>query len=607
MTTDMPDRHGWRTVRGLAPAVALAFRGASAQLGLLSVLALAGAVLPVAVTWLTKLVIDSVTGGSAMDALLPMAIALAVLGALTATLPQVTQYLSAEAQRRISRAAKDRLYQAVNRFPGLGRFEDPRFLNQLRLAEAADSAPAQLTVAAMQLVRNVITALGLFGSLYVISPLIAGIVLVAALPTLVAELALAKRRVHTAMRLSPDERRELFYQMLLSDERASKEIRLFGTGDFLRGRMMRTMSDIHAARRALDRRELFIQSGLECFAAVVAGTGLVWAILAAGRGELTAGDVAMFVAAVAGVQTALTGTVSLLAQANEQLMIFNHYTVVVGTPPELPVAEHPVATPELRRGIVLDDVWFRYGDDLPWVLRGVSLTIPYGMAVGLVGKNGAGKSTIVKLLCRMYDPTKGRITWDGVDLRDLDPARLRARIGAVFQDFMAYDLTAAENIALGDLTALAEPDRITSAAVRADIHEVVADLPNGYHTMLSRMFADDDGSDGTGVILSGGQWQRLALARAFLRAGADLLILDEPNAGLDPEAEAELHTRISTLRAGSTSVLISHRLGTLREADLIVVLDDGTVTETGTHTSLLANGGTYARLFTTQAKGYQGG
>ncbi|NIK61076.1 ATP-binding cassette domain-containing protein [Kribbella shirazensis] len=586
-------------------AAGLAFREAPAQLGLLSVIALVGAVLPVAVTWLTKLVIDSVTGGTAIDVLLPIAIALAVLGALTATLPQITQYLSAEAQRRISRAAKDRLYQAVNRFPGLGRFEDPQFLNQLRLAEAADSAPAQLTIATVQLVKNVITALGLFGSLYVITPFIAGIVLVAALPTLLAELALAKRRVKTTTRLSPDERRELFYQMLLSDERASQEIRLFGSGDFLRGRMMRTMSGIHSARRAVDRRELVVQSGLELFAAVVAGTGLIWAILAAGRGELTAGDIALFMAAVAGVQIAVAGIMSLLAQTHEQLMIFDHYTAVLGAPPEMPVAEHPVATPELRRGIMFEDVWFRYGDDLPWVLRGVTVTVPYGMAVGLVGKNGAGKSTVVKLLCRMYDPTKGRITWDGVDLRDLDPARLRDRIGAVFQDFMSYDLTAEENIALGDLTALKDPDRITAAAVQADVHDVVEHLPNGYRTMLSRMFAEDDGSDGTGVVLSGGQWQRLALARAFLRADADLLILDEPSAGLDPEAEAELHARISTLREGSTSVLISHRLGTLRDADLIVVLDNGTVTETGTHTTLLATDGTYAHLFTTQAKGYQ--
>jgi len=599
------DRRRWRTVRGLAPAVALASREAPAELGLLSVISLVGAVLPVAITWLTKLVIDSVTGGTAIDLLLPMAIALVVLGALTATLPQITQYFSAEAQRRISRATNDRLYRAVNRFPGLGRFEDPQFLNRLRLAEAADTAPAQLTIATMQLVKNVITALGLFGSLFVISPLIAGIVLTAALPTLFAELALAKRRVATTVRLSPDERRELFYQTLLSDERASKEIRLFGTGDFLRGRMMRTMSGIHAARRALDRRELFVQSGLELFGAVVAGTGLVWAILAAGRGELTAGDIALFIAAVAGVQTAVAGIMALLAQTNEQLMTFNHYTVVLSAPPEMPVAEHPVATPELRRGIVLEDVWFRYGDDLPWVLRGVTLTIPYGVAVGLVGKNGAGKSTIVKLLCRMYDPSKGRITWDGVDLRDLDPARLRDRVGAVFQDFMSYDLTAEENIALGDLTALEDPDRITAAAAQADVHDVVENLPSGYRTMLSRMFADDDGSDGTGVVLSGGQWQRLALARAFLRADRDLLILDEPSAGLDPEAEAELHARISTLRAGSTSILISHRLGTLRDADLIVVLDHGAVTETGTHTSLLAGGGTYARLFTTQAKGYQ--
>jgi ATP-binding cassette subfamily B protein len=574
-------------------------------LALLCAIAWVGAVLPVAITWLTKLVIDSVTAGIAIDDLLLPAVALAGLGALTATLPQLTQYLSAEAQRRVSRAARDRLYQAVNRFPGLGRFEDPQFLNQLRLAEAADTAPAQLTVATIQLVKNVIAALGLFGALVVISPLIAGIVVIAALPTLLAERALARRRVNTTVRLSPDERRELFYQLLLSDERAGKEIRLFGIGDFLRGRMMRTLSGIHATRRALDRRELFVQSGLELFAAAIAGAGLVWAIFQAGRGELTAGDIALFIAAVAGVQTAVAGIVSLLAQTSEQLMIFGRYMAVLGAPPELPIAEHPVATPALRRGIVFEDVWFRYGEDLPWVLRGVTVTLPAGLAVGLVGRNGAGKSTVVKLLCRMYDPCRGRITWDGVDLRDLDPVQLRARVGAVFQDFMSYDLTVTENIALGDLTALNDPDRITAAATQAGIHEVVEKLPSGYRTLLSRMFADDDGSDGTGVVLSGGQWQRLALARAFLRADADLLILDEPNAGLDPEAEAELHARISALRAGSSSVLISHRLGTLRDADLIVVLDDGVVTETGTHTSLLGAGGTYARLFTTQAKGYQ--
>jgi ATP-binding cassette subfamily B protein len=245
-------------------------------------------------------------------------------------------------------------------------------------------------------------------------------------------------------------------------------------------------------------------------------------------------------------------------------------------------------------------VWFRYSEDHPWVLRGVNLTIPYGRAVALVGLNGAGKSTLVKLLCRLYDPTRGSITWDGVDLRRVDPARLRDWISAVFQDHMNYDLTAAENIALGDLTALHDLDRIHAAAVRAGAHDTMATLPRGYDTPLTRIFDADE----MGVVLSGGQWQRVALARAFVRDGSDLMILDEPTSGLDPQAEYDLHASIGRYRVGATSLLISHRLNAVRDADTIAVLDDGVVCEHGDHVTLMAANGTYARLFRLQAEGY---
>jgi ATP-binding cassette subfamily B protein len=261
----------------------------------------------------------------------------------------------------------------------------------------------------------------------------------------------------------------------------------------------------------------------------------------------------------------------------------------------------------LERGIELRDVWFRYSDEHSWVLSGVNLFLPAGQAIALVGRNGAGKSTLVKLLCRLYDPTKGAILWDGVDLRDMDVAELRHRIGAVFQDFMHYDLTAAENIALGDVGTLDDRGRITAAARLAGVHEMLEALPSGYDTMLSRTFmseADKDDPE-TGVVLSGGQWQRLALARAFLRDKRDLLILDEPSSGLDAVAEHEVHTRLREHRAGRTSVLISHRLGAVRGADQIVVLDDGGISEHGTHDELIAASGLYAELFRLQAAGYQ--
>ena len=272
----------------------------------------------------------------------------------------------------------------------------------------------------------------------------------------------------------------------------------------------------------------------------------------------------------------------------------------------------PTPLPVLRKGIELRDVWFRYSPDHPWVLRGVNLSIPCGQTVALVGRNGGGKSTLVKLLCRFYDPTRGEIRWDGTDIRDVPPAQLRARIGAVFQDFVSYELTATENIAVGDLSAAADPQRVTAAARDAGVHDTIAALPRGYRTMLSRAFdagpADgdpDDAEPATGVLLSGGQWQRVALARAFLRRDRDLLILDEPSAGLDPEAEHQIHSHLRTLRAGRTSLIVSHRLGAVRDADRIVVLADGVVAEDGTHAELVAADGGYAGLFARQAAGYR--
>jgi ATP-binding cassette subfamily B protein len=240
------------------------------------------------------------------------------------------------------------------------------------------------------------------------------------------------------------------------------------------------------------------------------------------------------------------------------------------------------------------------------VLRGASFTIPCGMSVALVGLNGAGKSTLVKLLCRMYDPVRGSIHWDGVDIRDVAPEDLRARIGTVFQDYMAYDLTAAENIGMGDLGRMDEPDFVRRAAEQADIHGKIVSLPDGYGTLLSRIFFSNKDKENprTGVILSGGEWQRLALARGLMRAGRELLILDEPSSGLDAEAEHAIHRRLLTIREGSTSLLISHRLGSIRDADVIYVLSGGTIIEGGRHEDLMAARGEYHRLFSLQASGY---
>ncbi|MFG1874752.1 ABC transporter ATP-binding protein [Sphaerisporangium sp. NPDC049003] len=595
------------TYRALGVAARLTWRACRGATVMYVVCNLVLAAVPVAVAWLTKLLLDGLSAGAALSSLLAISAGLAVAGVAVAVVGQSVQFLRGEIGRKVGLAAEDELYRSVERFTGLARFEDPPFLDRLHLAQQAASTPALLVDGALGAVRGLLTASGLIVSLAVISPVMTAVVLGTAAPMLVMELHLSRNRAAMFWDIGSAERRELFYRLLLQDPQAAKEIRLFGIGPFLRARMLTERQTADAAKRRVDLRESLVQSGLALLGAAVAGGGLVWAAMAAQKGELTLGDVSMFIAAVAGVQAALTGLLQSFAQAYQQLLLFGHFTAIQDMPPDLPPALTPAALPALRRGIELRDVWFRYGEDHPWVLRGVSLFIPQGSSVGLVGVNGAGKSTLVKLLCRFYDPTRGAILWDGADLRDTDVAVLRRRISAVFQDYMEYDLTAAENIAVGDVDSPADEDRLRLAARRAGIHDVLERLPGGYHTLLTRMIWSqaEDGDPSTGVRLSGGQWQRLALARAFLRDRRDLMILDEPSSGLDAEAEYEVHAKLRVHRRGATTLLISHRLGSIRDADVVVVLADGVIAEQGSHARLMASQGPYARLFGMQSAGYR--
>ncbi|MFV2195699.1 ABC transporter ATP-binding protein [Nocardiopsis sp. LOL_012] len=608
------------SLRGAGAALALTWHTGPHLLITLGLLTLLQGTAPVVVAWLTKLILDLITADIDPGRVLVLGLGLAAAGLVTALAPFASQYIQSEITRRVGLHSQDRLFRAAERFTGLARFENPAFLDRLRLAQqSGGETPSQVVSAVFSLISGIVTIGGFLGSLLVISPLMALVVLAAGIPTLFVELRLSKARAAMMWRIGPVERREFFFRELLSSVQSAKELRLFGVGPYLRERMGRERVEANTQRRRMDQRELSAQGLLGLLSALIAGGGLVWAVLAAVDGRLTVGDLSLFISAVAGVQNALGQLVREVGLAHNQLLMFDHYLKVTRAEPDLAVRADPVPVPALRRGIELRGVWFRYSPEHPWALRDVNLHIPHGGSLGLVGRNGAGKSTLVKLLCRMYDPDRGAILWDGVDLRDMDPALLRHRIGAVFQDYMEYDLTAAENIGLGDVDILTENgsgerrDLIRAAAQRAGAHPIVADLPRGYDTLLSRMFFDmpgsDDEQDGkqNGVPLSGGQWQRLALARAYLRGSRDLLILDEPSSGLDAEAEHEIHTGLREHRRGRTSLLISHRLGTVREAERIAVLDEGGVAETGTHEELIAADGLYAHLFGLQARGYQPG
>lgn len=593
--------------RRIAAAFTLARDAAPGALLLYAVLNLAAGLLPVAAAWLTKRILDGLVQGVPSGPLFALGAGLGAAGVVTGLLPHLTSFVRAELERAVGLLAQDRLFGAVNELAGLRRFEDPDFLDRLRLAQQAGRvSPNQAVDGVLGVLRAAVTINGFLVTLLVISPVMGALVLLAGVPVLLAEIGISRRRARMFWDIGPAERRETFYSELLGTVRSAKEVRLFGIGDLLRGRMLAERRAANAARRTVDQREARVQSGLGVLAGMVSGTGLIWSVAAARSGTLSIGDITVFVAAVAGVQGALTSLAGEVARSHQALLMLDHYAAVTAAASDLPVPACTAATAPLREGIEFRDVWFRYADHQPWVLRGLDLHIPHGTSLALVGLNGAGKSTLVKLICRFYDPTHGVVLWDGVDLRDMDPAQLRERIGAVFQDFMRYDLTAAENIALGDPTAMHDRDRIRAAAERAGVHGPVSRLPRGYDTLLSRTFTDGTagGDPETGVELSGGQWQRLAIARAFLRDQRDLMILDEPSAGLDAVAEHEVHDALTAHRAGRTSVLISHRLGAVRQADRIVVLAHGQILEQGDHGALMASGGEYARLFSLQAQGY---
>lgn len=560
-------------------------------------------VLPVTVAHMTRSILDGLATGTPVSDLLVPAIVLGMAGIGAGVVPHVDGYLRARIQRASGVLAMDRLYHSVNGLVGLARFEDPEFLSRLRIAQQAGaSSPGQTVDGVLGLGRGAATAGLLLMALVALNPFAAALVVAAAVPAVVAEAKLSRSRARMYMRISPAERREIFYGMLLADSRAAKEIRLFDLGVFLRSRMLDERRRANRLADGLDRRELWMQAALTALAGVVAGASLIWAIVTAARGGMTLGDVSLFVAAIAGVQGALTTVIREVGLTRTELTLLGHYRRIVEAAPDLPVAAIPAPLPG-DGDIEFDDVWFRYGPDQPWTLRGLTVTIRSGETTALVGLNGAGKSTVVKLLCRFYDPTFGSIRWGGTDLRDLDPTELRRRICAVFQDYMEYALTAADNIGIGDLSALSDRQRIEQAAEQAGVAAALRSLPHGFDTLLSREFFDGEEEDG-GTTLSGGQWQRIALARALLKPDHDLLILDEPNSGLDAVAEHDLYTRVLATRHDRTTILISHRLNAVRACERLIVVDNGRVVETGSHEELMAADGLYARMFRLQANGY---
>ncbi|MEV0568895.1 ABC transporter ATP-binding protein [Dactylosporangium sp. NPDC050588] len=589
--------------RAAGAALLLGLRAAPGGYALLVTLAVAGGAAAPVAAWLSKVFIDRLAaGGTSTAAVLWPAIGAALCTTAIAVLSQAGMYVNALVRRRVTIAVQDRLARRLDELVGLRYFEDPGHHDRLRLAgQAADSAPHDVAAFALDTARQGAALTGFVAAMLGVWPPMALILVVTAVPAYLAQRRLVRQQVAVAEAVSPLQRLQFYYRSLMTEAQPAKELRIFGLGDFFRQRMVAALTRSTGTEQAVQRRATLLQSGLTLLNGLVSCVGVAVVVVQAVHGTLTVGDVSLFIAAVAALQGAFGTVIVQFGRVEEAALLLRHYHDFMAGPADLPDGAATAAP--LRDRIELRDVWFRYGEDGPWVLRGVDLTIPAGGSLGLVGLNGAGKSTLAKLLCRLYDPTRGTITWDGVDLRDLRVADLRRRISAVFQDFTTYDLTAAENIGVGDLARLGDRAAVERAAAQAGVAAPIERLPHGYGTMISFDFFG--ASDEAGTMLSGGQLQRLAIARAILREDAGLLILDEPSSGLDPDAEDAVHRTLRQLRAGRSTLLVSHRLGAIRDADQIVVLDGGRIAEHGTHDELMSAGGAYARLFSLQAGRYQ--
>ncbi len=567
---------------------------------------LVGALLPASQAWVGKLIVDAVVNAvnthaspeAGLESVLPLLVAEFFLLVLQAANTQARTFAEHVLHSRMNVAINTRIIRKSLELD-LTHFENPDYYDKLQNARReADWRGLQIANGAFYLLQNVITLFSFAALLLRFSPLLAIIIFVATLPAFIAQSSYAELSFRVLSWRAPEARQLSYLEYLLTNSESVKEVKLFGLGEPLLGRYAKLFWKFLREDQAIAQGRSLASVGWGLVATLTYYAAYAWIVWRAVGGTITLGDMTLYLGIFRSSQSTFESIFFGLSELYENGLFMSNLFKFLELEPQMVVAEHPKPIPsKIQTGFEFRHVGFQYPGQRDWALCDVSLAIRPGEKVALVGPNGAGKTTIIKLLTRLYDPTEGQILLDGVDLRDYDMHELRRRIGVIFQDFVRYHLSAAENIGFGQIERVDDRERIVASAEKSGAHPLIEGLPNGYETTLGRWFSE-------GRDLSGGEWQKIALARAFMR-DCDLLVLDEPTAALDAENELMVFQRFRQLTAERMAILISHRFSTVRMADRIFVVEGGRITEQGSHAQLLEENRTYARLFNLQAESYR--
>ncbi|AUM73936.1 ABC transporter ATP-binding protein [Paracoccus jeotgali] len=605
-------RARWAALKNLPPFLRLVWRASPGLMLATIFLRLMRALLPVTSLWVGKLIIDEVVRLTQLDGpadalgwlgsgradhlmlLLVIELGLAVLSDLLARLVSLIDALLTE--RLTISLTMDLMAHAATL--DLADFEDAVFQDKLDRARRQAAGRMSLMGLIFGQLQDVVTVVSFAGGLIVYNPWLIVLLLATLIPAFLGESHFNARNYTLDYGRTP-ERRELDYlRQVGARSSTAKEVKIFGLHRFLAARYRELSERFYRERRKIARARAFWGVILTAIGTLGYYAAYLWIVGSTLAGALSIGDLTFLAGSFQRLRSLLDGLLTSFSSTAAQAMYLEDLFEFFAVRPSIASAPDAIEVPQpIRQGFVFENVGFRYPGSDAWAVRGLSFQLHAGETLALVGENGAGKTTLVKLLARLYDPDEGRILLDGRDLRDYDLDSLRSAVGVIFQDFVRYNWTAADNIAVGRIEARDDRDRVQTAARRAMADQLITKLPEGYDQRVGKLFAG-------GVDLSGGEWQKLAIARAYMR-DAQVLILDEPTAALDARAEFEVFNRFRELSAGKTAVLISHRFSSVRMADRILVLEQGRVEAEGTHEALMSRGGRYRELFELQAAGYR--